>query len=102
MIGAVQHSTGETPLTSLTIDPDATAESALERYRIEDVPRGSAVSATTQALREAILDGAVASGTWLREVSVASTLGVSRTPVREALARLEEEGLVVRESGAGA
>jgi DNA-binding GntR family transcriptional regulator len=50
----------------------------------------------TEALREAILDGALQPSAWLREDDLARTLRVSRTPVREALRRLADEGLVVK------
>ena len=55
--------------------------------------RGRTTEAVTDALREAILDGALAPSTWLREDEIAATLDVSRTPVREALRRLADEGL---------
>ena len=42
----------------------------------------------------AILDGRLAPGQRLRDVDLAAQLGVSRTPVREALQRLERFGLV--------
>lgn len=63
--------------------------------------RGDAVESTTYALREAILEGDLPGGTWLREESIASVLGMSRTPVREAFNRLVEEGLVERLPGSG-
>jgi DNA-binding GntR family transcriptional regulator len=47
-----------------------------------------------QALRELILGGELAPGSRLGEVELAERLGVSRTPVREALSRLAAEGLV--------
>lgn len=49
---------------------------------------------TLGALRELILDGGLRPGTRLGEVELAERLGVSRTPVREALTRLAAEGLV--------
>lgn len=45
-------------------------------------------------LRELILDGDLSPGQRLSELAVVERLGVSRTPVRAALARLQEEGLV--------
>ena len=47
-------------------------------------------------LRDLIRDGAYAPGARLVERSIARELGTSHIPVREALARLAEEGLVVR------
>ncbi|MGV1034201.1 MAG: GntR family transcriptional regulator [Microbacteriaceae bacterium] len=56
-----------------------------------------------RALREAILDGELAPGTVLGEVDWATKLGVSRTPLREALSRLMADGLVSTSgSGTGA
>lgn len=46
------------------------------------------------SLGEAILDGTLAPGEVLRDHELAARLGVSRTPVREALQRLERSGLV--------
>lgn len=45
-------------------------------------------------LRESILDGRLKPGTKLSQVALAEQLGVSRTPLREVLRRLEQEGLV--------
>jgi DNA-binding GntR family transcriptional regulator len=56
-----------------------------------------AVSATTrvyQHLKRAILEQLHPGGTLLTEAEIAEAVGVSRTPVREALLRLEAEGLV--------
>jgi GntR family transcriptional regulator, vanillate catabolism transcriptional regulator len=47
-------------------------------------------------LRERILSGEIAGGTRLFEVPLAELLEISRTPVREALSRLAEEGLLDR------
>ena len=49
-------------------------------------------------LLEQIQSGALAPGTVLGEVEQASRLGVSRTPLREALGRLAADGLVVQQS----
>ncbi|MER7789681.1 GntR family transcriptional regulator [Streptomyces sp. NPDC097640] len=48
-------------------------------------------------LRECILDGRLAPGTVLSQVALGRQLGVSRTPVREALRMLQEEGFVEAE-----
>lgn len=52
--------------------------------------------AAVAALREAILSGALPQGAQLREVHIAAEMGISRAPLREALHKLEEEGLVDR------
>jgi DNA-binding GntR family transcriptional regulator len=46
------------------------------------------------SLRDAIWEGRFANGERLREEEIARALGVSRTPVREALRQLQDEGLV--------
>ncbi len=45
-------------------------------------------------LRAWIIEGRLQPGELLRDQDIAATVGVSRTPVREALRRLEDEGLV--------
>ncbi len=52
-------------------------------------------------LRDRIINGAIPAGERLYEVILAETLGISRTPVREALARLEQEGLIERQASGG-
>jgi GntR family transcriptional regulator of vanillate catabolism len=47
-------------------------------------------------LREKIVSGELPGGTRLYEVSLAEALQISRTPVREAMSRLAEEGLLDR------
>ncbi|HEX6360675.1 GntR family transcriptional regulator [Actinophytocola sp.] len=53
-------------------------------------------------VRDAIFDGVYPPGAQLREVELSEALGVSRGPVREALLRLEREGLVRSEWHRGA
>jgi DNA-binding GntR family transcriptional regulator len=48
-------------------------------------------------LRAAIIDGTLAPGERLRDPELVLRLGLSRTPIREALARLQEDGLVESE-----
>lgn len=52
-------------------------------------------------LVEAIEDGGLAPGTRLREAELAERYGVSRTPIREGLKRLESQGLAVHEPNRG-
>jgi DNA-binding GntR family transcriptional regulator len=54
-----------------------------------------------ESLRREILAGHLPPGTRLIEVEIASRLGLSRTPVRAALARLESDGLAVNQGHAG-
>src|ERR1700687_621112 len=66
----------------------------------DDVHERKGVGTVTQtmrtllALRELILDGELPPGVRISELWVSERLGVSRTPVRAALIRLEEEGLL--------
>ncbi|MGL6200355.1 MAG: GntR family transcriptional regulator [Lachnospiraceae bacterium] len=53
-------------------------------------------------LRQAILRGKLKPGERLMEIQLANKLGVSRTPVREALHKLEQEGLVLTTPRKGA
>jgi len=50
-----------------------------------------------QVLRTMILDGSLAPGVIVSQVSLARQLGVSRTPLREALRLLQHEGLIEAE-----
>jgi len=52
-------------------------------------------------LIRAIERGELQGGTRLREAELAARVGLSRTPVREALARLEQQGLVLNEGSRG-
>jgi DNA-binding GntR family transcriptional regulator len=54
-----------------------------------------------ESLRNAISDGRIGRGERVREEEIARNLGVSRTPVREALQRLQQRGLLVLGSGRG-
>ena len=57
------------------------------------VQNASAVA--TELIRQAILDGRLEPGFPLKEQQLAHELGISRTPVREALLVLQAEGLIV-------
>lgn len=55
---------------------------------------GSAAEHAYGVLRQGIAHGTFVAGSWIREEDAATVSGVSRTPVREALHRLQAEGLV--------
>ena len=65
-----------------------------------DAPHGSRPEQVYQRLRDLIVQGLLAPGSRVVETEVAARLGVSRTPVREALQRLQQEGFVVGAPGA--
>ena len=71
-------------------------ELALPRLRQE-----SLASRAYQELKAAILRGELEPGAALGEVELAGLLGISRTPVREALAQLRNDGLVESTSTGG-
>ena len=58
------------------------------------VPRKEATSSAYQKVRDLIVSGRLAPGAPLVEVELSQRLGVSRTPVRAALQRLQQEGFV--------
>lgn len=55
-----------------------------------------------EELKKQILIGRIAPGTRMMEVELADEMGVSRTPIREAIRKLEKEGLVTIEPRRGA
>lgn len=55
-----------------------------------------------EQLKRQILTGRITPGTRMMEVELADEMGVSRTPVREAIRKLEKEGLVTIEPRRGA
>ena len=73
--------------------------------KIFDVPPALAKNASlvaTEVIREAILDGRLQPGQRLKEEELARELGISRTPVREALLILQTEGMVEAAPNRGA
>lgn len=61
-----------------------------------DITSRSAQLLAYETIRENILNGTYPGGLKLVEVQLAEEIGVSRTPVREAVRRLEQEGLIKR------
>ncbi|MGI6037094.1 MAG: GntR family transcriptional regulator [Limnochordia bacterium] len=61
----------------------------------------SLIDRVYDTLRKEILEGRLAPGTRLTETALAAEFNISRTPVREALALLRNEGLVCQKPGRG-
>jgi DNA-binding GntR family transcriptional regulator len=78
---SVAPSTGRTRLA-----PSA----ALKKIRA----RGPLVEQVYKSLKDAIITGRIAPGSWLYEEPLTQALGVSRTPLREAFNRLKSDGLI--------
>lgn len=71
-------------------------------WQLGSIRRASATQQVLQELREAIIDGRIAQGDALREVSLAEAFGTGRSAVREAVRQLVQEGLVDYELHRGA
>ena len=69
---------------------------------LERIERSTTAVEVTRILRDHILKGRYPPNSFIRQELIAQELGVSRIPVREALAQLEAEGLVIREKFRGA
>src|SRR5688500_7190385 len=69
-------------------------EGMAELSRMAPARRRGLADEVADSIREAVFSGFYAPGAQLREVELAQSLDVSRGPVREALLRLEGEGLV--------
>jgi DNA-binding GntR family transcriptional regulator len=68
-------------------------------HRIVTMVRGERPLVVYEQLRDLIVHGHLAPGSRIVESDVAARLGVSRTPVRGALQRLQQEGYIVDPSG---
>jgi DNA-binding GntR family transcriptional regulator len=84
-------------LTSASAEP---VETRVEVGSPAEAPHGSRPDQVYARLRELIVGGLLAPGNRIVETEIASRLGVSRTPVREALQRLLQEGYVIDTPGA--
>ena len=76
-------------MTDLAQDDSGSVAPGLGRLTQRTTP-----TTVAAVLRAAILDGKLKPGSQLRETHLASDLGVSRAPLREALGILADEGLV--------
>lgn len=88
--------TATTSIATNTMDTRATDQNHSDHLSAS-APTGAQASVQVQALlrlRELILAGELPGGARIAELAVVEKLGFSRTPVRAALARLEQEGLL--------
>lgn len=69
--------------------------------QLKPVQRSTLATEVTEQIRSAILDGVFPSGTKLGEADLAERFAVSRGPVREAMQRLIQEGLLRSEPHRG-
>jgi len=67
-----------------------------------ELPSGYRVEEAYRHLKTRIMSADLPPGASLNELEIAATLGTSRTPVREAIRKLEQEGLVMRYPNRGA
>ena len=90
--------------TDLSTDPSETSGRPSDDgspFGSLSLEHSSTVDRVAEELRRAVFEGEIESGTPLREVAIAESLGVSRPTVREALALLVAEGLATREPNRG-
>lgn len=69
--------------------------------RILPIARLNVTESVTRELRNLIVDGRLPAGERINEVHISQQLGVSRTPLREALGRLAQEGALRSTAGIG-
>jgi len=88
------------PTTSLTTKPRAAASAPPRPAPADDAPADH-VSRVYLELRELIISGQLPPGARVAERAVVARTGLSRTPVRSALHRLQQEGFVASVGRAG-
>ena len=69
---------------------------------MKEIKREPLVADAAKEIRAAILDGRLIPGSRIAQDELATQLGVSRLPIRQALLMLEHEGLVLLDHGRGA
>ena len=84
--------TSNADLTTGRMDTAETTYSFLSSSA--EMPRGSMAARVAAQLRNAIIELRLPPGTMLDKAQICARLGVSRSPVAEAFARLESEGLL--------
>ncbi len=82
-----------------TIEPKKSSSPDPSGLSAKDAERGERPLVVYKQLRNLIVRGTIAPGTPLIETELADRLSVSRTPIRGALQRLRQEGLITDASG---
>jgi DNA-binding GntR family transcriptional regulator len=77
-------------------------DAAANTWQLGSIDRASTTQRVLHELREAIIDGRIAQGEALREVSLTKAFGTGRSAVREAIRQLDQEGLIEYEVHRGA
>jgi DNA-binding GntR family transcriptional regulator len=77
-------------------------DAAADTWQLGSIDRASTTQQVLHELREAIIEGRIAQGEALREVTLAKAFGTGRSAVREAIRQLVQEGLVEYEIHRGA
>jgi DNA-binding GntR family transcriptional regulator len=78
-----------------TVERDSSADPAADLAALAPLgPRRSAAEVAYETLRDALISLALAPGTVLARGAIATRLGTSQTPVREAMIRLQAEQLI--------
>src|SRR5438105_15696245 len=72
----------------------------MKEHSLDKIDRVSLRERVYSLIQQAIVSGELQPGQRVRDVALATKLGASRTPVREALQRLADEGLVEMLPGA--
>src|ERR1035437_9930668 len=75
--------------------PSATQEVKGLKKRSTKAEHGTSVDTAFQRIRDLIVHGRLAPGTWIVEADLCDHLNMSRTPVRGALYLLQREGYVI-------
>ena len=86
----------------LSPNPIRRPEPANGASRQEQLPSGYRVEEAYRYLKTRIMSAELSPGASLNELEIAAALGISRTPVREAIRKLEQEGLAMRYPNRGA
>ena len=75
----------------MTMTPAKTAvKTELPKLGVAPIRRMRLVDEAARLVRDMILTGKLTGGTWLGQVDLAEQMGISRTPLREALMKLEQ------------